>query len=316
MEKKSLVFMKTDISNSKNNPAITGIFAPVPTPFDGEENIYFEKFEENLHKWALTPLTGIVVLGSNGEFVSLSGREKVDVISFVRENFPADRPVIAGTGCESTIETIRLTREASDAGVQAALVVNPRYYRSAMTDQALEAHYFRIADSSAVPIMIYNMPGNTGINMSADLLVKLSQHPNIQGVKDSGGNIVQISSVIKGTSSDFSVFAGSGSYLLPVLLMGGVGATMAVANVAPEHCVNICKAFQNGDMEKARNMQLDLLDLNTAVTKKYGIAGLKYVLDRRGYYGGPCRMPLTPLSSDSKHEVDIILEKFDSISYQ
>lgn len=291
------------------------MFAPVPTPFTVDEEIDFGKFKENLGKWEKTGLAGVVVLGSNGEFVSLTHEEKVQMISFVRKNISKDKLVIAGTGCESTRETIMLTREAAESGADAALVINPTYFKGSLTEDVLELHFNKVADASPIPVMIYNMPGNSGINLSAGLLIRLSKNPNIVGMKDSSGNIVQISNIINGTDDDFSVFAGSGSYLLPTLLMGGVGATMAVANVVPNYCVEIEKVFKEGNIEKARDMQLELLDLNNAVTRGFGIPGLKYALDQVGYYGGPVRSPLVAVSDEKKKEIDRLLEKINASAW-
>jgi len=291
---------------------VSGMFAPIPTPFNKDEEIDFGKLKENLAKWSRTGLAGVVVLGSNGEFVSLTHEEKVKMIAFVRENLPGEKMLIAGTGCESTRETIQLTREASEAGADAALVINPTYFKGSLNSDVLENHYRKVADASPLPVMIYNMPGNSGINLGAPLITSLSFHENITGVKDSSGNIVQISSVINDSPSDFSVFAGSGSYLLPTLLMGGAGATMAVANVVPEYCVKIEDLYKKGQIDEAVKMQLGLLKLNAAVTSGFGIPGMKYALDRVGYYGGPLRSPLLPPSDDQKKEIDKLLESIDA----
>ncbi|HPI97523.1 MAG TPA: dihydrodipicolinate synthase family protein [Synergistales bacterium] len=288
---------------------ISGIFAPIPTPFTEREDIDFDHLYENLVKWGRSSLSGIVVLGSNGEFVSLSFEEKVQMTAFCRKHFPAEKMVIAGTGCEGTRETIRLTCHLAEAGAEAALVVNPSYYKSRMTEKTLEAHYRAVADKSPVPVMIYNMPGNTGINMSAALLSRLSLHPNIAGVKDSSGNIVQISSTIRDSREGFSVFAGSGSYLLPTLVMGGSGATMAVAGIVPDHCAAISEALEKGELARARELQMELLDLNAAVTSKHGVPGLKYALDQIGFYGGPCRGPLLPVEEGPAGEIRELLVK-------
>lgn len=271
------------------------------------EEVDFSHLGENLVRWGSSSLSGIVVLGSNGEFVSLSFEEKVKTLQFCRDNFPAEKPVIAGAGCEGTRETLRLARALAEAGADAVLVVNPGYYKSNLTETALEAHYRAIADGSPVPVMIYNMPRNTGINMSASLVSRLSGHPNIAGVKDSSGNIVQITTIIKDSREDFSVFAGSGSYFLPTMMMGGAGATMAVAAIVPGHCAGVIEALETGDLAKARELQMQLMDLNAAVTTKYGIPGLKYALDQVGFYGGPCRRPLLPLEEGPAGEIRSIL---------
>ncbi|MCR4398833.1 MAG: dihydrodipicolinate synthase family protein, partial [Firmicutes bacterium] len=174
---------------------LEGIWAPIPTPFSGGE-IDYDHLAENLEKWEGTKLAGLVVLGSNGEFVLLDEDEKVSLVSFVRRRYRADRPVIAGTGCECTAATIRLTKKCADVGAAAALVINPSYYKGGMTDAALRRFYSTVADASPIPVVLYNMPRNTGINLSSSLAVELSAHPNIIGIKDSSGNIVQMSEIV------------------------------------------------------------------------------------------------------------------------
>jgi len=288
---------------------LTGVFAPIATPFDENEEIAYGHLRENLTKWARTKLAGVVVLGSNGEFVLLDSYEKERLIEFVRENFPREKQVIAGTGCESTRETIRLTKRAAELGADAALVLNPSYYKGSMTDAALRKFFFDVADASPIPILIYNMPRSTGINLSADLVISLSAHPNIVGIKDSGANIVQISEIIAGAREDFAVFAGSGSFLLVTVLMGGVGGTLAVANVLPDHCADIVSLAQAGRIQEARELQLKILPINAAVTTRWGVAGLKAALDMVGYYGGPPRRPILPLGEKARAELRAMLEK-------
>ncbi len=286
---------------------IRGIFAPIPTPFSPDGEIDYGKMEENLNSWASTDLTGVVVLGSNGEFVYLSPEEKASLVSFVRKNFPSDRPVIAGTGCESTKATIELTENAGDAGCDAALVLTPHYFKGAMNPGVLKQFFFDVAEASPIPVMLYNMPGNTGLNMSSSLVIELAEHPNIVGIKDSGGNIVQISEIIARTPEDFSVFAGSGSFLLPALTMGAVGGTLAVANIMANSCAEVMEALENGDMERAVSVQRNILAPNAAVTGKYGIPGLKAAMDMLGYYGGPPRLPMHPLDEDAREDLRSIL---------
>lgn len=286
----------------------SGIFAPIPTPFTGDR-IAFDKLQENLARWGATGLAGVVVLGSNGEYVLLDPDEKEQLVAFVREKFPADKKVMAGTGCESTRETVRLTKRAASLGADAVLVITPSYYKGDMTDAALKAHFTAVADASPVPVMLYNMPRNTGINMSSSLVCSLATHPNIAGIKDSSGNIVQISEVIAGSPRDFAVFAGSGSFLLPTLIMGGVGGTMAVANVIPDLCVRILDLCSAGKLAEASEVQKSILALNAAVTSRWGVAGLKAALDMIGYCGGDPRPPLLPLPEPSRNELKQILQR-------
>jgi 4-hydroxy-2-oxoglutarate aldolase len=284
-----------------------GVFAPLPTPFDAGEEIAWPQLRDNLARWERTELTGVVVLGSNGEFPYLDPGEKERLIAFVRENFPRERPVIAGTGCESTRETIRLTRRAAALGADAALVLNPSYYKGAMTDAALKEFFLAVAEASPIPVLLYNMPRNTGINLSAELVAALSAHPNIAGVKDSGGNIVQIAETVAGAREGFAVFAGSGGFLLATLLMGGVGGTLAVANLLPGHGAKIAALAAEGRVEEARRLQLEILPLNAAVTTRWGVAGLKAALDLLGYYGGPPRRPSLPAGEDVRGRLRTML---------
>lgn len=285
-----------------------GIYAPIPTPFDSSGEIAWQKLRENLDWWGKTSLHGIVPAGTNGEAVLLDGVEKVRLFAFVRENLPAEKKVIAGTGTESARETIRLNREAAENGADAALIITPHYFTGCMSDEALENYYLHVAESSPLPVFLYNMPRNTNLNMSAGLVARLSTHPNITGIKDSGGNIVQIGKIIEKADSDFVVFAGSAGFLLSSLLLGAAGGTLALANVMPEDCVEIYSLFHDGKMEQARNLQLNLLEINDAVTARYGVAGLKAAMDLIGHYGGPPRLPLLPVSEQEKRQLQEIMQ--------
>lgn len=284
-----------------------GIFAPVATPFDGAGAVDWGAFAQIVRSMGCTRLAGLVVLGSNGEFAMLSREEKVGLIAAAGENLPSGKLLVAGTGCESLSETAELTRRCADAGAGAALVVTPHYYKRDMNEAALERFYTSLADSASIPVMLYNMPGNTGVNIPSSLTLRLAAHPNIIGIKDSGGNIVQISEVIAGAPEGFSVFAGSGSYLLPVLAMGGAGGTMAVANVAPDYCVEILERFETGDLEGARRMQLALLPLNAAVTSRFGIGGMKAAMEMVGFRAGLPRPPILPAGAETRREIAGIL---------
>lgn len=286
----------------------SGIFAPVPTPFRDDE-IAWDKFQENLQKWGQTRLAGIVVMGSNGEAPYLDEDEKVQLWAFARKHLPPGKVLIAGTGQESTRATIRLTKRAADAGADAALVISPSYFKANMKESALERYYLDVADSSPIPVLVYNMPANTGLNLGSSLVVKLSRHPNIAGVKDSSGNIVQISEIIRGARPGFSVFAGSASFLLPSLVMGARGGTLATANVIPDMCVRIMELFEQGKLDEARELQKRILPLNHLVTSKYGVAGLKAALDMVGYFGGSPRRPMLPVGEAEREEIRRALEE-------
>lgn len=289
-------------------PAIKGIFAPIPTPFTSDEEISYDSLHRNLAWWASTKLAGVVVLGSNGEFVYLTPEEKIRLVAEVKSHWPAGKMVIAGTGCETTRETIELSKQAASLGVNACLILTPHYYKGNMTPPALKRYFWEVADACPVPVMLYNMPRNTGLNLAAPLVTELAKHPNIAGIKDSGGDIVQISEIVAGAGDGFSVFAGSGSFLLPTLLMGGVGGTLAVANIMPNECASIVELYNNGSLDEARALQRLILEPNKAVTSRWGIAGLKAALDLMGKYGGPLRRPLLPLAEGDRAELVKVLK--------
>ena len=286
-----------------------GIYTPIITPFDESGVIDYGKMKHNLEKWGKTDLDGIVVLGSNGEFVYLTEAEKLEVIQFAVNNFTKAKKIIAGVSCESTAETIETAKKAAALGVDAVLVLPPHYYRGAMKDEILYGYFTDVADSSPVPVMLYNMPGNTGINLSSALIARLSNHPNIAGVKDTGGNIVQLAETVRDTDDNFSVFAGNTGYLMPALAVGARGATLALANILPQECCDLVKLVRENRYEEAKALQLKLLKINTLVTGKYGVSGLKAAMDMLGYEGGVPRKPLKPATEEAREEIKAELEK-------
>ena len=174
---------------------------------------------------------------------------------------------------------------------------------------ALCAHYTFLADRSPIPIILYNVPGFTGVDLETRTIIELAQHPNIIGVKESSGNVVKMGQVVHAAGDHFQVLAGSGSFLLPALSVGAVGGVMALASVAPYELQKIVDGFAEGAMAQAREIQLGLISANAAVTTGFGIAGLKESLDLMGMYGGPVRPPLRPLDENQREELERILKK-------
>ncbi len=277
------------------NKQIGGVLPPIPTPFDAEGKILHERLSDNLARWFAAGLHGVAVLGSNGEYVLLSEADKCAVWETAREAIPPDRLFIAGTGMESTIAAIALTRRAAELGADAALVVTPHYYRGQMAGANLVRHFNAVADASPIPIILYNVPANTGIDMDAATIVELARHENIAGIKDSSGNLAKMGEIIHAVPARFACLAGSGSFFFPALTLGARGGVMAVANIAPRECVQLYEAYERGNYASAREIQLRLIKLNAAVTSRWSVPGLKAALDQVGYYGGPPRPPLQSL---------------------
>ena len=294
--------------------SIEGILPPIATPFvDGR--VAHDRLRENLDRWNKTHLAGYVVFGSNGEAVHLDQEEKLALVETVKRNLPHGKLLIAGTGCQSTTATVRLTNLAAEKGADAALVFTPHYYKAKMDNAALKKHYLTIADQANIPILIYNVPQFTGVNVSPELVASLAEHPKIIGIKDSSGNITQIGEMIATTppSPGFHVLAGSAGHLLAALALGASGGILALANVAHDECCRIFDDFRNGRHTEARKLQLKLLAANRAVTAGFGVAGLKSALDMVGYFGGDPRLPLLPLEEEQKNELREILKRANLI---
>ena len=287
--------------------SLKGVFPPIPTPFDEEGHIALPALKENLERWNDYGLAGYVVLGSNGEAVYLTQQEKARVWEAARDVIPADKLMIAGTGCESTQQTISTTRLAAEAGADAALVVTPHYYSSGMTRESLNRHYASVAEVSPIPIMLYNVPKFTHVDMDASTIAQASHHPNIVGVKDSSGNIAKLSDIVRLSSPDFQVLAGAAGFFFAGLTLGAVGGILALANVAPQESVDILSLYESGQWDEAADLQRRMLPVNAAVTARFGIPGLKVALDMLGYYGGPVRSPLMNLAEEHRQTLHAIL---------
>ncbi len=286
---------------------LTGIYPPLATPFVNQE-LALDLLAENVRNLAPTGLTGFVALGSNGELPALTEAEKLQVLETVVANAHRGAQVIVGVGYESTRQALDFIAAAGERGAHAALVLPPSYYKSALTPAVLRDFYIAVANEADLPLLIYNMPANTGINLGPDVVVPLAQHPRIIGLKDSSGNIVQITEVIRQTQDeDFAVMAGSASFLFTSLCVGATGGVAALANLAPRECVQLFAHFRRGEMDRARELQYRLMAPNAAVTTRFGVAGLKAAMTLCGYRGGEPRHPLAPLPADQHESVRSIL---------
>jgi 4-hydroxy-2-oxoglutarate aldolase len=288
-----------------------GIFPALTTPFEGED-IAVHRFRENIAKFNALDLAGYVVLGSTGECVLLSDTEAERLVRAARETAAPGKLVIAGTGQESTKLTISFTNRMAAVGADAALVRPPSYYKAKMTKDVLRGHYLAVADGAKIPVIVYNIPQNTGVTIEPELLIELSAHPNIVGLKESSGIISYVGKVIPHVPENFSCLVGSGFVILPALVMGASGAILAVANAAPAACLDIFRLFKEGRIDEASKRQLDLTPLNKAVMETYGLPGLKYALEIQGYYGGPVRRPLLPLAEAAKPEIEALVKALNS----
>jgi 4-hydroxy-2-oxoglutarate aldolase len=293
--------------------SLNGAFPPIVTSFDQKGDIAHDKMAGNIKKWNQYPLKGMIVFGSNGEYPYLTSDEKLEVLETVVKTARDDMTIIAGTGCESTRETIEMTNQAAKRGAHAALLLTPNYYTGAMNHPALINHFKTVADQTDIPVLIYNVPKYTGINTSVALVAELSRHPNIIGVKDSTGNVSQLAEFLEQVPEGFQILVGTAGALMGALSLGCVGGILALANIAPAECIELMELVNKKDFNKAAKLQRRLAPVNTAITATYGVAGLKAAMDMLGYYGGPPRLPMQPAGPETKEKIHEILSTADLI---
>jgi 4-hydroxy-2-oxoglutarate aldolase len=284
---------------------LQGIFPPIATPFDHAGNIYAAKLQHNIEKWNRTTLAGYVVTGSTGESVLLTAEEKVELWEMVARYAAPEKLLIAGTGVESVRETVTLTNRAADLGYKAALVKTPHYYKNLLNRADAQTLYYRaVADQARIPVIIYNFPQATMLDIPASAVVELSHHPNIIGIKESSGNMEKVMQMMRESRPGFQVTVGSAPTLWPSLLMGATGAILAFANAAPYAAIAIWEAYRTREEEAGRDWQNRIARAAALITTKYGIPGLKHAMDLNGYYGGPPRLPLSVPTPEAKREIE------------
>ena len=288
-----------------------GIFPPIATPFDHKGDLYTVKVRHNVEKWNKTPLAGYAVCGSTGESVHLTTEEKIKMWEWVAQYADSSKILIAGTGVESDRETIALTNQATELGYKVAMVRTPHYYKNLINRPDAQALYFRaVADQIKIPVLIYNWPQATGVDIMPEAVAMLSEHPNIIAIKESSGSLEKVMQMIRETKSGFQVLTGSAPTLAPSLAVGCVGAVLAFANAAPYATVSIWEAHRTRETAAALDWQNRIARAAQLVTTKYGIPGLKHAMDLNGYYGGPPRLPLVPVNQVQQQEIQ---QAFDGI---
>jgi 4-hydroxy-2-oxoglutarate aldolase len=342
-----------------------GIFSPITTPFYPDGAVYFKKIEHNVERYSKTPVAGIVALGSTGETVMLSDQEQRDVLRSIRDAAAPHKVLIAGTGSESAINTLRMTDYAAELGYDVALVRTPFYYKKAMQPANILAFYRTVADRSPLPVLLYSVPPFTAYDMPAELVIQLAGHPNIIGIKESGGDVEKVRRMVEGTRDvkrtatvtetfdavtprmlkaeirtngnggelvtlgsgepgkpssaavsvvaglktrkkevGFQVLVGAAQKLEPSLVAGAVGGILGFADPAPTACYEIYAAWKEGDSELARLKQEKISKAAQKIIGEMGISATKHAMDLNGYFGGPVRLPLLPLTAAVKAEVE------------
>lgn len=285
---------------------LSGIFAPITTPFVDEE-VAIDQLKDNMRKYRNTPLAGFFALGSNGESKSLTEEEKLKVLEVVIQEKAEHQLVMAGTGYESTRQTMGFSKKAASLGADFVSILTPSYFKRGLTDEAMIGYYTDVAEAVPVPVLIYNAPGFTGMTVSPKVIEKISQHPNIQGMKDTSP--ADIGRYLEVCGDDFDVLSGTINTLFPGLTLGASGGVVSLANAFPQPCCELFERFKDGDMEEARKLHYRLFRLNHSVSGSFGVAGVKYAMEVAGYYGGAPRLPLLPLKDDAKASMEEAIAK-------
>lgn len=280
-----------------------GVYPALTTPFAADGEVSLADVKYNIDRYNSTGIAGFVVLGSTGESVLLSRNEMDDVLTTVRDAAGQGKRLIAGTGAESTQDTIERTKRAAELGYHFALVKTPHYYKPAYKPEVLIAHYRRVADASPIPVLLYSVPIFTGVTLEAPEVGALAEHPNIVGIKESSGHVMRVAEIVSACPADFQILTGSAGTMLAALTVGAKGAILALGSALPEMCVTLYDLYRNGEIDKARALQNTLLKASKVVQSEHAIAGIKFVMDQRGYHGGIPRQPLVPLSDAYKQRI-------------
>lgn len=289
-----------------------GVFPALTTPFAADGSVSVADIQHNISRYNETGLAGYTVIGSTGESVLLSRKEIDTVWATVKEAAAPGKKLIAGTGAESTAETIDRTKRAAEFGYHAALIKTPYYYKPAYRSENYIAHYRRVADASPIPVMLYSVPQFTGVSLEATEVAALSQHPNIIGIKESSGMVQRVAEMIAAAPPSFQILTGSASMLFPSMMIGACGGILALASALPELCVAVYDAVKAGDLEKARALEEHVLPASKLIVAQGGIPGVKAAMDLGGYRGGLPREPLLPVSEEQRSAIRKLLVKLEA----
>jgi 4-hydroxy-2-oxoglutarate aldolase len=287
------------------------MFPALTTPYGSDGSVSVEKFKANLARYNQTEIAGYVVLGSTGESVLLSREESDSLLIAAQQEAIPGKLLIAGTGAESTAETIARTQRAAALGYTVALVKTPYYYKPVYKAEVYLRHYRSVADASPVPLLLYSVPIFTGITLETPEILALAEHPNIIGIKDSSGVIQRVVEVAGAAPDGFSVLTGGAAVVYPALCAGARGAILALASALPEKCAELHRLWKVGQHQKAAALQHQLAAASKTIASENGIAGLKYAMDLRGYSGGLPRLPLLPLAEEKKQQISKMIAELE-----
>ena len=284
-----------------------GVGTAMVTPFK-EGKVNFEEFGKLLEDQIKAKVSAVIVCGTTGESATMSEEEKKDLIKYAVDKSSNKIKVIAGTGSNNTMNAIKMSKYAEEGGVDGLLVVTPYYNKT--TQEGLYAHYKAIADSVELPIILYNVPSRTGVNITPETCLRLSKIENIVGIKEASGNMSQVNKIAH-LCEDFAIYSGNDDMIIPILSIGGKGVISVLSNVMPKYTKDMIDEYFYGDNVKAGKMQTNIMDMVDALFCEVNPTPVKYILNEMGYDYGDPRLPLVPLSDKNKEKVDKVLVKYN-----
>ena len=287
-----------------------GCGTAIVTPFN-ENGVNFEEFGRLIEDQIQNKVDALIVCGTTGEASTMTKEEKQETIKFAIQKVNKRIPVIVGTGSNCTASAIEMTKFAEEVKADAALIVTPYYNKT--TQDGLVAHYAAIAKETNLPIILYSVPGRTGVNILPETCKKLAEIPNIVAIKEASGNISQVAEIASLCGDNLAIYSGNDDQIVPILSLGGLGVISVLSNVAPLYTHNMVQNFFDGNIEESRKMQLDSIKLINALFSEVNPIPAKAALNLMGYDFGNPRLPLVPMSENKKEILKSEMKKLNII---
>ena len=287
-----------------------GCGTALATPFN-DSGVNFEVFEKMIEEQISNGVDALIVCGTTGESSTMAEKEKKDTIKFVVDIVRKRIPVIAGTGSNNTMQAIAMTKYAEEIGADGSLIVTPYYNKT--TQAGLVEHYKEIAKSTSLPIIVYNVPSRTGVNILPETFLELSKIENIVAVKEASGNISQVAKIKELCKDNLEIYSGNDDQIIPILSLGGIGVISVLSNIMPKFTHEMCINYLNGNTIKALDMQLKSLSLINNLFSEVNPIPVKYALKLMGFDFGKPRLPLVELSDKNKSIIEKEMKKLNLI---
>ena len=293
-------------------PVFTGAAVALVTPMHQDGSIHYDALRQIIEDQIARGTDAIVICGTTGECSTMTDQEQLATIKFAVDTVAHRVPVVAGAGSNDTAHGCALAAGAAACGADALLMVTPYYNK---TSQAgLVAHFTAMAEAGGIPVILYNVPSRTGVNIKPETAKKLSEHPLVNGIKEASGNIAQVAQIAALCGDDLNIYSGNDDQVVPLLSLGGKGVISVVSNIAPTLVHDCCKAWFDGDTAEARRLQLEMLPLSDAMFCDVNPIPVKYAMNLLGWEAGKCRLPLVEPGDAQKAKIEQTLRMHGLLS--